>query len=196
LARPKKDRLEEELRKMGLCSFDTDSIVEFYRRKYNEYLELKKLFEEKSRVAESLVALLEELRTVLRDDNVWIVVRNILMRPGAITGEVTRGYGMDHREALSASSWLVKNGYIERGDLEFDPIRERYVRRQYPGKKLISLIKALSRAASIYEENYDELLRLQRRLAKTIEALRKTRKYAKYFRPEAMPMLEELPPIT
>lgn len=72
-------------------------------------------------------------------------MKKILEDPGAITAEVTRGYGTDHWEALSEISWLMDQGYIARSDLELDPIRERYVRYQYPGNRLIDLLEELAK---------------------------------------------------
>ena len=181
MVRPRKSLLEEKLHKKGLHSFDQESLEKFHKEKYREYLELSQKLNKKLETAQRLVALLEELRKILCDNNVWTVLSKTLENPGAITAEVTRGYGMDHREALSKTSWLIEQGYIVRSDLEMDPIRERYVRYQYPGNYLMGLLEELASAIHEYKNSYHEILRLKQKLADTIEALKLSKKYMKYY---------------
>ena len=107
--------------------------------------------------------------------------KKILEDPGAITVEVTRGYGMDHREALLKISWLIEQDYITRSDLEIDPIRERYVRYQYPGNRLVSLLKELAKIIHEYNKTYIDILKLKAKIADTVEAFKLTKKYIKYY---------------
>ncbi len=181
MARPRKSLLEEKLRKKGLRSFDRESLEKFHEEKFKEYLELERELNNRLEPARRLVGLLEELRRILCDNNVWTVVKKTLEDPGAITAEVTRGYGMDHREALSKISWLIEQDYITRSNLEMDPIRERYVRYQYPGNRLKSLLKELAKTIHEYNETYPEILRLKERIANTVEAFKLTKKYMKYY---------------
>ncbi len=181
MARPRKSFLEEKLKKKGLRSFDRESLEKFHEEKFKEYLKLEQELNKKLEPARRLVGLLEELRRILCDNNVWTVVKKTLEDPGAITAEVTRGYGMDHREALSKISWLIEQDYIARSDLEMDPIRERYVRYQYPGNRLTSLLKELAETIYEYDETYLEILKLKAKITDTVEAFKLAKKYMKYY---------------
>lgn len=184
MVRPKKSELEAKLRERGLDDFSPESLKNFHTIKRREFLELEEKLEEKLKVAEELVRFLEELRGLLCDNNVWTVVRRTLRDPGIITAEATRDYGMDHREALGANARLVEEGYIERSNLELDPIRERYVRRQYPGPRLLVLLQGLSKAAEEYVEAYKEIRKLKEKMREAAEAMKLTKKYMKYYRPQ------------
>jgi len=181
MVRPKKTELESRLREKGLTSFDLDSLREFHDRKFHELQRLHQELGNKLETARNLVKLLEELRRLLCDNNMWTVIKKTLEDPGAITAEVTRGYGMDHREALSKTAWLVNEGYIERSDLELDPVRDRYVRYQYPGSRLLKLLQNLSQAINEYTRTYEEIKQLKRNIRDTIEAIKLAKKYMKYY---------------
>ena len=181
MARPRKSLLEEKLRKKGLRSFDRESLEKFHEEKFKEYLELERELNNRLEPARRLVGLLEELRRILCDNNVWTVVKKTLEDPGAITAEVTRGYGMDHREALSKISWLIEQDYITRSDLELDPIRERYVKHQYPGSRLMKLLRKISEAINEYNKTYIDVLKLKAKIADTVEAFKLAERYMKHY---------------
>lgn len=182
MARPRKAELAAKLREKGydVDEMDRYALIVAHDVKRRELDNLEDELNEKLEPARRLTRLLEELRRLMLDSNTWNVIRSVLENPEAITGEATRSYGADHKEALRDTTWLVTEGYITRSELELDPIRLRYVRYQYPGPKLIRLLRELAEAVNDYDKAYLEVLKLKAKIRDAAETLNLLEKYLKY----------------